>query len=145
MHEIYSFHRSAFNRQGVKEGFFGRGFLPSILERPERPNNQEPNGGQRDHVFHKVCIGSDLGDQGFSLRNNKGRLSEQELQKSGLSACDGIHLIDIMEGLVSMDENGFFSNPLEDSFGPNHLKRPRKPIFFSYMCHKIHSKDYKTC
>lgn len=139
-HEIYSFHRPAFNPQGVTEGAIGKGFLPSTLGKPEKPASQEPNGGRREHVFHKVCSGSDPGDQG----NNKGRLSKQELQKSGLSADDGIHLIDILEGLVSLDENGFFSNPLEDSFGPDHLKIPRKPICFSYMRHKIHSKDYKT-
>ena len=90
-------------------------------------------------MFHKVCTGSDPGDQGFILKNNKGRLLKQELQKNY-----GIHLIDILEGLVSMYENGFFSNPYEYSFQPDRLKTPRKPNCFSYMCHKIHSKDYRT-
>jgi len=141
-HEMYPFRRTAFNTQGATEGAVGKGFPP--LEKPDKQARQELTGDQREHVFHKICTGSGPGEQGFIPRNNKERLSKQELQKSGLSADDGIHLIDILEGLVSLDENGFFSNPLEDSFGPDHLKTIRKSNCFSYMRDKIHSKDYRT-
>lgn len=143
-HEMYPFRKPAFNSQGRTEGAVGKGFLPSPLEKPEKQASQELAGGQREHVSHKVHTGSGSGDQGFIIRNNKERLLKQDLQKGGLSADDGMHLTDILDGLVSLDENAFFSKPLEDSFRPDHLKTIRKPICFSFMRDKIHSKGYRT-
>lgn len=142
--ETYPFRKPAFNSQGLTEGAVGKGFIPCPLEMPEKQVSQELAGRQREHVSHKVRTGSGPGDQGFIIRNNKERLLKQDLQKSGLSADDGMHLTDILDGLVSLDENKYFSNPLEDSFRPDHLKTIRKLKCFSFMRDKIHSKGYRT-
>ena len=130
--------------EGLTEGAIGKGFIPSPLEIPEKQVSQELAGRQREHVSHKVRTGSGPGDQGFIIRNNKERLLKQDLQKSGLSADDGMHLTDILDRLVSLDENEYFSNPLEDSFRPDHSKTIRKLKCFSFMRDKIHSKGYRT-
>ncbi|XP_057833186.1 uncharacterized protein LOC131043949 isoform X1 [Cryptomeria japonica] len=128
----------------VQECPIGKDLFSSTSEMPEKKAKQEVTREKGKHMFHKVVTGSspeNLKSESFSHINSNESLLK-ELPNDGLFGDNGVPLTEILDGLASLDQNGFFSNPMDNSFAVDCSKINN--ACFSVMREKIQSKYYKT-
>lgn len=130
----------------VQECSIGKGPFSSTLETSEKKAKQEVTREKGKHMFHKVLTGSspeNLKSESFTQINGN-EILLKELPRDGLFGDNGAYLTEILEGLASLDQNGFFSNPMDKCFAVDCSKNNSNNACFSAMREKIQSKYYKT-